>query len=256
MKQTSFLFVLSLLTIFGCSSDLDDDLTPANVTLSFSHYWEGTPVTNADFNDLKYTNANTDVLSIERLRYLISGIEFTNTDGETILLEGYNLVDVTNQTNLSFSPEEKIATGIYRNVSFLFGLRNEKNIPSAYPDLNAASWNVPMMLGGGYHYMQFDGKFINTSDEVQGFNYHAIRAVDTPGESPSFPQDTFFRVDLGEITIGADVEINVVMHIEEWFKNPYIWNLNEYNQMLMPNSAAQILIHGNGQSVFTLGNIN
>ena len=54
-----------------------------------------------------------------------------------------------------------------------------------------------MMLGGGYHYMQFDGKFINTNDEAQGFNYHAIRAVDNPGEIPSFPQDTFFRVDLG-----------------------------------------------------------
>ena len=76
------------------------------------------------------------------------------------------------------------------------------------------------------------------------------------GENPSFPQDTFFRVDLGEITISADVEINVEMHIEEWFKNPYTWDLNMYNQMLMPNSAAQILIHGNGQSVFTLEDIN
>ena len=256
MKQLSFLFAISLLTLFGCSPDFDDNLTPANVTMTFSHYWEETPVTNADFNDLKFTNANADVLSIERLRYLISGIEFTKTDGETILLEGYNLVDVTNQTNLSFSPVEKIAIGTYSNVSFLFGLRNEENIANAYPDLNAASWNVPMMLGGGYHYMQFDGKFINNIDETQGFNYHAIRAVDNPGENPSFPQDTFFRVDLGEITISADVEINVEMHIEEWFKNPYTWDLNMYNQMLMPNSAAQILIHGNGQSVFTLEDIN
>ena len=256
MKQLSSLFALSLLTLFGCSSDSDDDLTPANVTMTFSHYWNDTQVTNADFNDIKFTNANADVLSIERLRYLISDIEFTKTNGETVLLEGYNLVDVTNQTNLSYTLDEKIATGTYSNVSFLFGLRNEKNIPSAYLDLNTVSWNVPMMLGGGYHYMQFDGKFINNIDETQGFNYHAIRAVDNRGENPSFPQDTFFRVDLGEITIGATTEIKVAMHIEEWFENPYTWDLNVYNQMLMPNSAAQILIHGNGQSVFTLKDIN
>ena len=108
-----------------------------------------------------------------------------------------------------------------------------------------------MQLGGGYHYMQFDGKFINNMEETQGYNYHAIRAVDNPG-NPSFPQDTFFKVDLGEITIGTDTEINVAMHIEEWFQNPYTWDLNVYNQMLMPNSTAQILIHGNGQNVFSL----
>ena len=52
-------------------------------------------------------------------------------------------------------------------IEFVFGFKNEQNIPSAYPDLNAASWNVPMQLGGGYHYMQFDGKFINNIDEAQ-----------------------------------------------------------------------------------------
>ncbi len=246
------LYILcALLLFYACSSDLDDNLRSVNVKMSFSHYWEDSTITNADFNDLKFTNANGDVLSIERLRYLISGIEFTKTDGETIVLEGYNLVDVTNQTNLSFTPDQKIATGTYSNVSFIFGFKNEQNISSAYPDLNAASWNVPMQLGGGYHYMQFDGKFINNMEETQGYNYHAIRAVDNPG-NPSFPQDTFFKVDLGEVTIGTATEINVAMHIEEWFQNPYTWDLNLYNQMLMPNSTAQILIHGNGQNVFSL----
>ena len=55
---------------------------------------------------------------------------------------------------------------------------------------------------------------------------------------------------------GTNEEINVVMHIEEWFKNPNTWDLNLYNQMLMPNSTAQILMSENGQNVFTLESIN
>ena len=256
MKQFYVLLVFCIAVLFGCNSDSDDTVAPVNVTMVFSHYWEGTSVTNSNFNSLNYTNDHGNLLSIERLRYLISDIEFTKTNGETILLEGYNLVDVTNHTNLSYTPNQKIPTGTYSNVSFVFGFSNEKNTDGAYNDLNAASWNVPAMLGGGYHYMQLDGKFINSNDEAQGYNYHAIRAVDNPGSNPTFPRDTFFRVDLGSITIGGDVNINVAMHIEEWFKTPYSWDLNVYNQMLMPNSEAQILMYDNGQNVFAFERID
>ncbi len=256
MKQFNTLLAFSFVILFGCNSDADDVAPPANITIAFSHYWGDAPISNSEFNTLNYTNAHGELLSIERLRYLISDIKFTKTDGQTILLDGYNLVDVTNQTNLSFTPNEKIAAGTYSNLSFIFGLINEKNTDGTYNDLNAASWNVPGMLGGGYHYMQLDGKFINSNNEAQGYNYHAIRAANNAGTNPTFPQDTFFRVDLGTITIGADIEINVAMHIEEWFKNPNTWDLNIYNQMLMPNSAAQILMYENGQSVFTLEGIN
>jgi hypothetical protein len=256
MKQFYTLLILSLVILFGCNSDSDDTISSVNVTMAFSHYWEDMQVTNSDFNTLNYTNVKGNLLSIERLRYLISDIEFTKTNGETILLEGYNLVDVTNQTNLSFTPYQKILTGTYSNVSFVFGFVNEKNIDGAYNDLNAVSWNVPLMLGGGYHYMQLDGKFLNSNNESQGYNYHAIRAADNPGPNPTFPQDTFFRVNLGAITIAADTEISVAMNIEEWFKNPYSWDLNVYNQMLMPNSEAQIFMYQNGQNVFSIDRIN
>ena len=256
MKHFHTLLILSLVILFGCNSDSDDTISSVNVTMAFSHYWEDMQVTNSDFNTLNYPNDKGNLLSIERLRYLISDIEFTKTNGETILLEGYNLVDVTNQTNLSFTPYQKILTGTYSNVSFVFGFVNEKNIDGAYNDLNAVSWNVPLMLGGGYHYMQLDGKFLNSNNESQGYNYHAIRAADNPGPNPTFPQDTFFRVILGAITIAADTEISVAMHIEEWFKNPYSWDLNVYNQMLMPNSEAQILMYQNGQNVFSIDRIN
>jgi len=256
MKRLIPLFLVCLFTILSCSEDNDDKISQANITFSFNHNWDGTSVTNSDFNTIKFANARGNQLSIERLRYLISKITFHNLDGSTTVLEGYNLVDVTDNENLSFTPTTTVATGSYTDVTFTFGFNNEDNYDATYPDLNSASWNVPAMLGGGYHYMQFDGKFLNALDEEQGFNYHAIRAADNPGPNPTFPQDTFFNVSLGEITISNDATFNIAMNIAEWFKNPNTWDLNVLNQMLMPNSSAQIMMYENGQNVFNLESVN
>ncbi|NNC49915.1 MAG: hypothetical protein HKO01_05210, partial [Flaviramulus sp.] len=117
MKKLIPIFFVSLLTFSSCGEDIDDKTSTAIVTFNFSNHWDGTPVTNADFNAIKYTNANEDELSITKLRYLISKITFTSTNEETLVLSGYNLVDVTNNTNLSFTPLNSIPTGIYSNVS-------------------------------------------------------------------------------------------------------------------------------------------
>lgn len=247
-------FFLASIFSFSCSEDMDDNLSALTSTsLTFTHNWDGTEITNANFNSIEYTNANGDLLSIERLRYIVSDLTFTSIDGEIIELDNYNLVDVTNH-NLWFPTQTQIPPGTY-SVSFTFGLDNEDNAEN-YTDLNSESFNVPDMLGGGYHYMQFDGKFINSNSEEQGFNYHAIRAVDNAGMNPTFPQDTFFTVNLGTIEIISNTDIEVKMNIAEWFKNPNLWDLNTYNQMLMPNSAAQIMMYENGQSVFSLGVVN
>ena len=70
--------------------------------------------------------------------------------------------------------------------------------------------------------------------------------------SNSNNQDTFFRVDLGPINVTIETEINISVDVAKWFKNPNTWNLNELNQMLMPNYEAQIMMYENGQDVFSL----
>ena len=255
MNKIIVLFLLFVFTLTSCHDDNDDKVALTHTTFNFSHNWDGLPVTNSDFNNLKFTNENGELLSIERFRYLISKITFHKLDGSQTVLEGYNLVDLTNNENLSFTSTSFLTTGTYSDVTFTFGFNNEDNLNN-YADLNSASWNVPAMLGGGYHYMQFDGKFLNTASEEQSFNYHAIRAADNPGASPTFPQDTFFNVSLGAITITDNTTFNIEMNIAEWFKNPNTWDLNILNQILMPNSSAQIMMFENGQNVFSLESIN
>ncbi len=249
-------FIAAIIFGLGIVLSCSDDDTIPNITASFSftQNFNGTNVTSADFNNIKFVNEKGDNLSIERLRYLVSNITLLNNDtNETTVIDGYHLIDLTVSESLSFMPNIQVPRGNY-NISFTFGLNNEDNAEN-YADLNSVSFNVPDILGGGYHYMQFDGKFINSSSIEQGFNYHAIRAVDNPGANPTFPQDTFFIVDLGDIIVTDDFNVEIKMDIAEWFKSPNLWDLNVLNQMLMPNSMAQILMSQNGRSVLSLGTV-
>lgn len=255
MKNSYALLVFILLVFSSCGDDLDDNLkASATARFNFTHNWNGMPVGSSDFNAIKYTNENGEELSIERLRYVISKVTFTRDTGEEIVIDGHHLIDVTADSGLLYAPELEIPTGVYTNVSFVFGLNNEANMEN-HIDLNSVSFNVPDMLGGGYHYMQMDGKFINMAAEEIGYNYHAIRAVDNAGPNPTFPQDTFFTVNLGAVNLSGETAIEVKMDIAEWFKNPNVWDLNVLNSVLMPNSEAQIQISENGQSVFSLGTV-
>ena len=247
-------FLITVLLFLSCERDNENSISQATTTFNFTHNWDGTLVTNSNFNTIQYTNANGEQMSIEKLRYLISKITFTKSTGENLILSGYNLVDVTNNTNLSFTPINTIPLGNYSNVKFTFGFDNDDNYNGNYTDLNSVSWIVPGLLGGGYHYMQLEGKFIDDTATESGYAYHAIRAVDKTGQTPVF-QDTFFEVNLGAVTITNNATFNIEMNIAEWFKNPNTWDLNVLNNMLMPNFDAQIMMNENGQNVFTLGDI-
>lgn len=249
------LFYSSLILCFGLLTCTDKDDLPqaASINLNFQHFWENDSLSNADFNDFKFSTEAGNLISIERLRYVISHIQLTDNNGLITEFNEHHLIDVTNANGLNFSLNNTINSGSY-HIQLTFGLNNTYNALN-HPDLNAASFNVPEMLGGGYHYMQLDGKFINNSNSEQGYNYHAIRAVDISSGNPVFPKDTFFTIDLGTIVLRGNTHITINANMAEWFKNPNHWDLNVYNSVLMPNPEAQIMMFENGSSVFSLNSV-
>ena len=250
MKIVLFLLT-GLLTLSSCSSPEKE--VSATVAIRFSHNWENTPVTSTDFNTVKFTNENGEMLSIERLRYLVSNVILTSASNEVYELSSYQLVNL-GEGQVTIESNE-IPAGDYK-LSFVFGFTDNENTDGSYLDLNTVSFNVPRMLGGGYHFMQFDGKYVGQNLAPAGFNYHVIRAVNREDPNNLVFQDTSFKIDLGVVTIATTAEIEIKMNIAEWFKNPNTWDLNTLNTVLMPNFDAQILMHQNGKSVFSLGEVN
>ena len=258
MKKIALLFVMSAL-FAACSSDDDsgDAIQEVSVEFNFTQNWDGQPISNPDFETTTYTNAHGEDLTLSKLVYLISDIEFVAADGTVYTAGDYNLIDARNETGLIFSPDVLVPEGDYE-VRFTFGFDDEDNDQN-YEDLNSADggWNVPSPLGGGYHYMRMEGKF--TAEGIIGeesFAYHTIRAADMAMEPFPFLTDTSFEVSLGQISIEEGTEIEIQMNVAEWFKNPNTWDLTQLYTMLMPNYEAQILMHENGMGgVFSLGTV-
>jgi hypothetical protein len=245
MKKISALLFLVILLFCSCDKEEEN----ISLTLKFTHNWNGVPVTNQDFNTFKFTTANGENISIERLRYLISNISLAEERANN-----HFLIDVGKNAENLIPIKDVLSNN--NKLTFTFGLRDSENIDGSYQDLNSVNFNVPGMLGGGYHYMQFDGKYKDTNNQDANFNYHVIRAVDTTDPTNLKFEDTSFTVDLGIIEIKNNTTIEISMNIAEWFTNPNTWNLNVLNTVLMPNFEAQKQMSANGKTVFRVGEIN
>lgn len=248
MKKIISLFLLVIILFSACNSETDTIEKSVSVTLKFTHHWDETTINSADFNNFKFTNQNGETISIELLRYLVSNIQIGNFQKK------FQLINVGENLGLEIKFDQ-VQKG-NQMLAFRFGFSDADNLDGFYKDLNSVSFNVPMMMGSGYHYMQFDGKYKDNNNQNANFNYHVIRAVDNSNPMNLVLEDTSFEINLGLLEITNNTTIEIRMNIAEWFKNPNTWDLNVLNTVLMPNFNAQKMMNENGKNVFTLGAIS
>ncbi len=248
--------------ILGCTDETSINYNPntteddnscqyPSLTFKFTQNWDGDNVTSQNLGNLDYTNENGEVLSLLKLRYLISKIILHKENGETISFEGYNLVDLSDINTLLFGTSEEIPLGTYSSLTFVYGFNEQDNISNEYLDLNTASWNWPSQLGGGYHFMQMEGNWIDSNGDSQPYAYHN----GTARVSDGVYEQNFISVELPGFTITNNAVVEIKMNIAEWYKNPNTWDLSELSTSLMGNYNAQIMMNQNGQNVFSLGEV-
>lgn len=244
------ILILITIVLYSCSSNNDELTKEVVINVNFKAFWGDDEISKSDFSQFKFKNEHGETLSIERLRYLVSSIMLTDKFGNSKKIAGYQLIDVGEETGRSITTKTITYNGAH-TISFIFGFNSENNKSGVYQDLNTANFNVPKMMGGGYHYMQFDGKYKNTTNQEKPFNYHAIRAFKKDAKGNIELKDTSFEVSLKDLSVKNNtITINVKMDAAKWFSNN--WNLNTWDTPLMPNYEAQIQMNANGKKVFSL----
>jgi hypothetical protein len=218
----------------------------AVVSINFTHQFNGKDFTASDFNQYDYVTANNHTISVSKLKYLISNITFYKSTGESVEVKDYQFINLAEGGTLSFSTDS-IEAGTYSSVAFTFGFDSLDN-KGNYVDLNSLSWSWPAMIGGGYHFMQYEGKYMSDGSALP-YNLHYGTASNSGAH-----ESNHYNVELGEFTIGAgSVQMQLKMDLAEWFKNPYAWDLSAYSTMLMSNYDAQKLMKNQCSTVFSLG---
>ena len=246
-KQVAFLILaLGASGIGGC----DDAAAPqpsGTVHLRFEHEVAGVPlVLQSDH----YTNAAGLNYNVFDLRYYVSGIELEKDDGTRVAGPEVFYVDESDSTTEQ-ATIGGVPAGHYRAVHFHFGLRPFENIPGHLPNTLASllmQW--PDELGGGYHFMQLDGRYDRMGADA-GWAAHLgrlNRPVDLSPLDPSFDV---------VVPVALDVQddrwsVPVIMDVNHWFNDP-VYDFQVYGANNMTNRDALLALQSNGTDVFHAG---
>jgi hypothetical protein len=111
------------------------------------------------------------------------------------------------------------------------------------------------VLGGGYHYMQINGKFLTHDEDIQHLNIHTGIGQQY-GENTEVLQfiHNYFTVNLPvNISIDANKVLRILplnMEIQRWFDTPNFFNFDDFQTGIMQNQQAQEQLRENGWNVF------
>ena len=199
--------------------------------------------------------------------YFISDVTLFKKDGSKSQIadpKSINYIDIETPSTLSWLPGDKIPAGDYDSISFIFGINEEKNKSNLFVNPPEANMMWPDILGGGYHYMQMNGKWKDLTNTIQPFSCHMgigqlYKGNTTNPDSIYAYVQNYFRVSLPgssfQITKDHTTEIELRMNIDSWFCTPHIYDHNYWGGAIMQLQPAMQMLKENGFDVFTIGSI-
>ena len=255
------IYIYSLLLAFlvACT-DKDPEPVPApetgKITFRFHHYCDGLPL---DFDVRKYVNAAGNEYMVNEIQYFISDVTLHRPDGSSYMIMAWkdiHYVDTDIPSTHEWKVLDEIGTGDYEKITFTFGINEEKNQSLMFVDHPESLMFWPQYLGGGYHYMKLNGKWLDTNQFERPYDFHlGIGQIYDPqsGDTTGFIQNYFeIEVPSSGFTINKDQETTIflVMKVDNWFRNPHTYDHNEWGGDIMQKQEAMKLGCENGHDVF------
>jgi len=256
MKNSLFILVVAVFLV-GCG-DGNKEKT-GKVDLQFSHCVDGK---NLVLEQLIYTNAAGNTYQINEVKYFISSLYLLKTNNEWVKVtqnEGVHYVDLIYPNSLVWNLAD-IKAGDYKGISFIFGLNEADNQSNRFVNSPEKDFFWPAVLGGGYHYLQINGKWKDREENLRNMNFHAgigqlYKSNVTVIDSIYAFIHNYFRVDLPiDFTVEKNktAKLSLMMNIEKWFSTPIIYDHNYFGSGIMQNQQAQDVIRQNGRNVFSV----
>jgi hypothetical protein len=207
---------------------------------------------NLHYHQMQYQNAAGNRYQVDEVKFFISDVAFLSRGGERYSVTDHDGIhyfdsDIASSYNWLIS---KVPDGQFDSISFVFGLLPAQNVTGFFvnPPENNMAW--PDALGGGYHYMQINGKWLSLNDTVYPFNLHTgIGQWYENGSATEFIPN-HFRVTLPLrdciVTKDATTQLDFVMNVNGWMAAPNVYNFDEIGGSIMQNQAAQEMLRENG----------
>jgi len=249
--------VFAVLFWSSCNSGLKEGAEKefGHLQINFSH--------NVQMDTFMYVNASGNPFLVSEIQYFISDVTLHKSNGDKVLLNAYDdihYVDTDIIETLEYVLKDSIPVGEYSKVSFTFGINEEKNNPMIFVNPPESFMFWPIYLGGGFHYMKLNGKWLNKEDVTKVFNFHlgVGQEYDENRKIVSFHQNYFdVKLPNSSVLIKTDEtsEIELVMNVHNWFTGPHDYDFNKWGGKIMQNQEAMKLGCENGKNVFSINKI-
>ncbi len=258
VKQSILLMVVMSLMMFACEKkEGEPDVAPGHIALKFEHRIDGQPLV---YDQMIYKNKAGNEYLVNEIQYFISDITLQDEEGNKIILDAWeDIIYVDTDlpgTHLHQFPDE-LSPGTYILHSFTFGISEEKNQSLMFVNPPESLMFWPELLGGGYHYMKLNGKWLDTLGQISPFNFHLGIGqiyISYPDVIDHYVQNYFDVTPVCpefEITAGQTSNLTIVMNVENWFQSPNTYNHDDWGGDIMQNQEAMHLGCENGWDVFS-----
>ncbi len=257
MKAKHLLILIVTLLVVSCTKPTEH----AEIDIKIGYEINGKPLIT---DTLCYFNEAGNKFMITEIQWFISRIELQNERGDWLHIDHKEVGQTSNTTNEVFYidtnlPESHrldmspIPIGKYKVMRFVFGLNEEDNQTGLFTDSPEADMFWPDALGGGYHYMKLNGKFVDEENRLAPLAIHL--GIGQNDGCIEFYQN-YFIVELPiDFTVAQNSEnrLDLTMVVDNWFRTPNLYDFNEFGSHIMQNQTAQRLLKGNGEDVFRIG---
>ncbi|GHU86355.1 hypothetical protein FACS1894153_3270 [Bacteroidia bacterium] len=246
MKKIAYILVIPIILLLTSCSDEGNGF----VRLNFQYKWG---VDTVLFNSNKeYQTIDNILVSSDNVEFFISEIKLYSSK-RTVSFKPeivyFSLDSVYSSKLFTWSVME----GTYNKLEFVFGIPIAKNTSNSFVRSPEKDMFWPDVIGGGYHFLKFDGKWRNnTSEELKPFNIHIGNYFDTIVHEQSFS----IYLDINaKIEKEVVKNINIICDLKRWLETPYKWDFSEYPNGIMELPEAMDKIKANGRGVFTSNNL-
>jgi hypothetical protein len=250
MKNSSCFVAISMVSFMllfaSCGKDENKSVATQFV---FQHNVNGSELQRGV---MSYTNVAGNVYEVDELQYFISEVTLTRVDGQQVKIisdSSIHYVDLAIPSTLTWNPKDRIPAGEYTGITFVFGINEAKNKTGLFVNPPERDMFWPDIMGGGFHYMKMNGKWIAAGDVITPFNFHL--GIGMNMEKTVFYQNYFtVTLPLNIQTSSLGNVITVTMNIEKWFETPNVWDWNVIGGQIMMNQMAMSKAAENGVNAF------
>ena len=256
MKKTLLILILLVAAFVSCTKPVNF----GNISVGIHYSVNGNPLV---IDTLCYENEAGNQFLITEIQWFLSNIELKNEAGDWIMLHQPGLADTLDINRIYYIdtdiPESQtlhsrpVEVGHYTAIRFTFGLDETDNQTGIFTDSPESEMFWPYVLGGGYHYMKLNGKFVDTEGRLNPLAIHL--GIGQNEDCTEFYQNYFILELPIDFNVKANTEnqLDLTMVIDNWFRNPNTIDFNEFGSHIMQNQTAQRMLSNNGKDVFKIG---